>query len=455
VSEQTTLAQASTKKAVPKVHFLTFGCQMNALDSELALGRFLESGFGRAGSVEEAEVVVLNTCSVREHAEERVFSRLGELRREKERRPDLVVAVSGCLPQRVGDGVFRRSPVVDIVVGTREFPRLPDLVREVRAGRGRTSALAVEPDVEFPRNVAAHPGGPHAFVAVMRGCDLHCAFCIVPTVRGPVASREPEAIVEEVRRLVERGVREVTLLGQTVNAYGYDLGRGPAAPRLSGLLRELSRIDGLARIRLVTNHAAYLTDDLVEAIATLPKMAKYLPVPMQSGSDRVLRAMRRGYTVDLYKRRIERLRAAVPDVELSSDWIVGFPGETEEEFETSARAVEEIGFLQNFVFQYSPRPGTAAAKVDDDVPREVKRERNNRLLAVAAKVAAARHARRVGAVEEVLVEGPSAKRPGRMAGRTDRNLLVLFEGPEALAGSTARVRILASTTGYLVGTLAA
>ncbi|HET6202305.1 MAG TPA: tRNA (N6-isopentenyl adenosine(37)-C2)-methylthiotransferase MiaB [Planctomycetota bacterium] len=450
----TVFAEETTAQAVPKVHFVTFGCQMNALDSELALGRFLESGFGRAESVEEASVVVLNTCSVREHAEERVFSRLGELRREKERRPDLIVAVTGCLPQRVGEGVFRRSPVVDVVVGTREFPRLPELVREVLEGRGRTSALSEESQVEFPRNVSAHPGGPHAFVAVMRGCDLHCTFCIVPTVRGRVQSRGPGAIVEEVRRLVERGVREVTLLGQTVNSYGYDLGRGAGAPRLSGLLRALSEVEGLARIRLVTNHAAYLTDDLIEAVAELPKVVKFLPVPMQSGSDRILRSMRRGYTVGLYRRRIERLREAVPGVEMSSDWIVGFPGETEEDFAKSERALEEIGFLQNFVFKFSPRPGTDAARARDDVPEAVKRERNNRLLAIAARVAADRHRARVGEVEEVLVEGPSAKRPGRLAGRTDRNHLALFEGPAALAGTTVRVRVLASTTGCLLGALA-
>jgi len=443
-------------KALPKLHLLTFGCQMNKVDSELILGRFLEMGYEATDRLEEAGVVLLNTCSVREHAEERVYSYLGAIRKVKAERPDLVVGVVGCMAQRQGEEVFGRAPFVDVVCGTREFPRLPDLVGEVIEGRRRAIAVAEEPDVEFRRNVAAHAGGPHAFVAVMRGCDLTCTFCIVPTVRGPVQSRAPEAIVEEVRRLVdERGVKQVTLLGQTVNAYGYDRSRGPEAPRLPSLLRSLSAIEGLRRIGLVTLHAAYLTPDLIEAVADLPKVQRFLPLPAQSGSDRILRAMRRGYTVDLYRSRIDRLREAVPEIEIGSDWIVGFPGETEEDIDLSERLLEEIGFVQNFVFKFSPRPGTDAAAMADDVPESEKRRRNARLLAAAHRVAAGRMRAQVGRVVEVLVEGPSGKDPGRLLGRTSTNLAVRFEGDRSLAGTLANVRILASATGHLLGALAA
>jgi tRNA-2-methylthio-N6-dimethylallyladenosine synthase len=250
-------------------------------------------------------------------------------------------------------------------------------------------------------------------------------------------------------------VKQVTLLGQTVNAYGYDLGRGAGAPRLSSLLRSLSSIEGLARIGLVTLHAAYLTPDLIEAVAELPKVLRFLPVPAQSGSDRVLRAMRRGYTVDLYRSRIERLREAVPEIELSSDWIVGFPGETEEEVDLSERLLEEVGFVQNFVFKFSPRPGTEAASMRDDVPEAEKRARNARLLSVSHRVAAARLRARVGRVVEVLVEGPCEKDPRRLVGRTPENLAVRFEGSRALVGALVPVRVLASATGHLVGALAA
>jgi tRNA-2-methylthio-N6-dimethylallyladenosine synthase len=420
--------------AAPSLHVVTFGCQMNKYDSERVEGRFRREGWRTTERMEEADLVLFNTCSVREHAEERVWSWLGELRRAKERRPGLVIGVIGCMAQRVEDELFERAGHVDLVVGTRAFHRLPELVEDVRARRAaaetepRRLALAMEESPDAPRDGEPYAGGVHGYLTVMRGCDLNCAFCIVPTVRGRVLSRPVADVVAEARWMVAQGARAITLLGQTVNSYGEDLPEpGPGEPRgqgrggrpaLADLLDALEEVEDLARVRLITLHPSYVTPALADAIARSTKCERFLPLPAQSGSDRVLRAMRRGYTVDLYRRRVDLLRERVPDLELGSDWIVGFPGETEQDFAASEALLEEQGFAVNYVFKYSPRPGTRAAAVEDSVPEATKKERNARLLAAGERAALRRTRALLGREVEVLVESRSERDPALVKGRT-------------------------------------
>jgi tRNA-2-methylthio-N6-dimethylallyladenosine synthase len=439
----------------PSVHLVTFGCQMNKYDSELVLERFLARGYRVAEQAEQASVVLFNTCSVREHAEERVYSYLGALKDLKRERPDLVVGVVGCMAQREGAQVLKRAPLVDLVVGTREFPQLPELVDEVRAtGRPRV-AVDEGPTVEgAERPAPAAARARHAYVAVMRGCDLNCTYCIVPKTRGRVASRPAEDLLREVRSLVDQGVCEVTLLGQTVNSYGFDLpGR---ALKLAGLIDRLAEIDALERIHLVTSHPAYVTPDLIRAFAEQPKLSRYFPLPAQSGSDAVLKRMKRGYTSGGYRERVAALRAAAPDIELCSDWIVGFPGETDADFDQSEELLREIGFLHSYVFKYSPRPDTAAFAVADDVPEAVKKERNQRLLRMQEEVARQRFSRFVGRVVDARVSEVSERFPTRLAAQTRSGYQVFFEEPdaarrEALLGTSVRVQVARSTPFGLYG----
>ncbi|MEW6074357.1 MAG: tRNA (N6-isopentenyl adenosine(37)-C2)-methylthiotransferase MiaB [Planctomycetota bacterium] len=456
----------------PALHVVTFGCQMNKYDSLLVEGRFVARGWRLVEAMDEADLILFNTCSVREHAEERVYSWLGELRRAKRARPDLVLGVMGCLAQRAEEEVFARAAHVDIVCGTRQFQNLPDLVEELVARRadprsGQAAAhrlLATDPSprVTVDRSREVYTGGPAGYLAVMRGCDLSCTFCIVPAVRGRVVSRPLPEIVAEARWMVEGGARAITLLGQTVNSYGADLlappsgtPRGPGRrgrPDLADVIRALQGIDGLARIRLVTLHPAYVTASLAQALAECDKAERFLPLPAQSGSDAVLRGMKRGYTSDLYRRRVDLLRAAVPDLELSSDWIVGFPGETEEDFAASEALLAEIGFAQGFVFKYDPRPGTPAAGRADDVPAAVKKERHARLLAAAERAALLRMESWIGRTVTVLVEGGAGRRKGLLRGAGMHGLPVAFPGEESLGGATVRVRVGEASPYGLAGT---
>jgi tRNA-2-methylthio-N6-dimethylallyladenosine synthase len=458
----------------PKVHLVTFGCQMNKYDSELLAGRLSKKGYTPTAVPDDADVVALNTCSVRGGAEDRVYGRLGELKRLKRKNPNLVIAVLGCQAQREGAELLRRVPHVDLVVGTREFPRLPELVDRVRAGERPILAIDENIDVRVERNERTERS-PSAYVAVMRGCDLNCTFCVVPKTRGRVRSRDVADVVDEVRWLVADGVREVILLGQTVNSYGYDLASpteaeamgyrrvlaeggspvpqyqysaehqdstvsldAPTIPRLAELLRRLGGLPGLDRIRLVTNHVAYLDDALIAALAEVETCMPFLPIPAQHGSDRVLREMRRGYTTDLYRRRIEKLRSRIPGIELSSDWIVGFPGETDEDFEKSCAFLREMQFAQNFIFKYSPRPETAAFE-RSLVPEELVSARHARLSQIADEVQRARWGRYVGAVRPVLTER-AAETPGHSIGRTPENLEVVFP-TSAAPGEIVDVRV--------------
>jgi tRNA-2-methylthio-N6-dimethylallyladenosine synthase len=438
-----------------RLHVVTFGCQMNKYDSELVEGRFRGRGWSTTSDPSEADLVLFNTCSVREHAEERVWSWLGELKRARERRPELVVGVMGCMAQRVEEEIFRRAGHVDLVVGTRAFHRLPDLVEEIRERRvsggadRRLTALEMDSRPDLPRGGEPWTGGREGYLAVMRGCDLSCTFCIVPAVRGRVLSRPIADVVGEARWMVEQGAKVVTLLGQTVNSYGEDLpAPGPGESRRSGrqgrpgladLLRALQEIDGLERIRLITLHPAYVSEALARAIAECDKVERFLPLPAQSGSDDVLRAMKRGYTTDLYRRRADLLREHVSDIELGSDWIVGFPGESEGDFEASERFLAEQGFAVNYVFQYDPRPATKAADFADDVPAEVKRVRNNRLLRAGERAGLRRMQAQLGRALRVLAESESERRPGHLKGRSQHGLPVSFPGDPALLGSVVEV----------------
>jgi tRNA-2-methylthio-N6-dimethylallyladenosine synthase len=440
--------------AAPSLHVVTFGCQMNKYDSQLVEGRFRRHGYRLTPSLDEADVVLFNTCSVREHAEERVWSWVGELKREKEHRPDLVIGVMGCMAQRVGEELTRRSGHVDLVVGTRAFQHLPALVDQVRerreAGGGRVIDLDLDGYPDTDRRGDEYTGGRHAWLAVMRGCDLNCTFCIVPTVRGRVLSRPIDELEREARWMVDHGAQVITLLGQTVNSYGEDApAPGPGEPRLRGrqgrpsladLLYRLQEVDGLERIRLITLHPAYVTRELARSVAECPKVDRFLPLPAQSGSDRVLRAMKRGYTTDLYRRRTDLLRAEVPDLELGSDWIVGFPGETDGDFEASERFLAEQGFVVNYVFKYDPRPGTRAGDgLADDVPPEVKKERNQRLLRAGERAGLARMQAHLGRTLSVLAEGLSERHPGTLTGRSRHGLPVSFPGGEDLVGRVVTV----------------
>lgn len=424
-------------------HLRVFGCQMNFYDGELIRAAFLRRGYREADQPEHADVVLFHTCSVRENAEERVHGLLGELRRRKQENPELVIGVIGCMADREGEELFAREPHVDIVCGSRHFPHLASFVDRVRGGEERvlevgTAQVAVDQPV---RDLSGRPRAWSAHVAVMRGCDLNCTYCIVPSVRGRVESRPPEQIVDEVRRLVDDGVTEVNLLGQTVDAYGRDLPL-QQRPGLSQLLDALAEIDALLRVRLITLHPSYVDTDLAAAMARSPQFQRFLPIPLQSGSDRILRAMKRGYDTRLYRQRIDLLRNAMPDLELVSDWIVGFPGETDQDFAASEAMMKEIGFLQSYVFQYSPRPGTVAYDSLDNVAAEVKRERNMRLLELQRQIARQRSATQVGVVTDLLLEQPDRDHAHAWTGRTRQgHPCTVPDRPGYAAGQSLPVRL--------------
>ncbi len=405
-----------------------FGCQMNFYDGELIRSAFLKSGYVESQDWLTADVVLFHTCSVREHAEEKVHSLLGELRRVKKARPELVLAVIGCMADREAEDLFEREPHVSIVCGSRHFPELPQLVAEVDSGIKRVIRIGEsEQRVDQPvRELLGHPGGHSTQVAVMRGCDLACTYCIVPKVRGPVESRPVDQIIDECKRLADRGVVDISLLGQTIDAYGMDLGRSGNRPQLAHLLDEMAGIEDIKRVRLITLHPAYCNQDLADAMARSPQFHRLLPIPLQSGSDAVLKRMKRGYNLASYRKRVDMLRNAMPDLELISDWIVGFPGETDSEFEASVAAMKEFQFLQSFVFQYSPRPGTNSAEGVDDVPKQVKGERNQRLLALQQQIARGRTPLMKGCKSNLLLEEPSERHPGFWQGRISNGHFALL-----------------------------
>jgi tRNA-2-methylthio-N6-dimethylallyladenosine synthase len=420
-----------------KLHLITYGCQMNEYDSERVAGLLKSRQYELTEDEREADVILLNTCAIREKAEDKVFSKLGQLRALKQRRPDLIVGVMGCMAQLHQAAIQRRAPIVDLVFGSPAIARVGDLVEAVRQGQRPVLETGEAPLVKI---TARPPSASRlkAYVTVMEGCEKHCTFCVVPVTRGRERSHPPAAIVDEVRGLVAEGCREVTLLGQTVNAYGRDL----APPTdLAELLERVNEVAGLARIRFTTSNPYNLTPRLVAAVRDVPKVCEYFHLPLQSGSDRVLAAMNRGYTRAEYLRHVDRLRAAVPGIALSTDLIVGFPGETEADFRATLEVAEQVAYDNAFVFRYSRRPGTPAADMPDQVPPEVQAERNARLLEVTQRTAAERSRRLAGRTVEVLVDGPSKKSPGAVSGRTRCNRVVNFDGQGVAVGDLVLVVI--------------
>jgi tRNA-2-methylthio-N6-dimethylallyladenosine synthase len=438
-----------------RLYISTFGCQMNEYDSARMADILRDSaGLEMTADPERADVVLLNTCSVREKAQEKVFSHLGRWRLLKKRKPGLVIGVGGCVASQEGEGILERAPFVDLVFGPQTIHRLPAMIAALRTTRAPQVDVSFPEIEKFDRLPAPRAGGATAFVSIMEGCSRYCSFCVVPYTRGEEMSRPFDQVATEVESLVGQGVREVTLLGQNVNAF-----RGPAADGrfvdLAGLIRHVARLDGLERIRFTTSHPLEFSQSLIDAYAEVPKLANYLHLPVQSGSDRVLAAMKRGYTRLEYKQKIRKLRAVRPDISLSSDFIVGFPGETEADFRQTLELIADVGFDQSFSFIYSRRPGTPAAALPDEVPHEVKQER---LVALQAQLnGQARQISRamVGSTQRVLVEKPARRDPCQLAGRTENMRWVNFDGPGTLVDHFADVRITEAMPNSLRGRLVA
>ncbi len=433
-----------------KLYLRTFGCQMNEYDSaKIADVMRAAEGLEAAARPEDADLIVFNTCSVREKAQEKVFADLGRVKHLKRARPGLMIAVGGCVASQEGAGIVARSPFVDVVFGPQTLHRLPDLLER----RRRTGAAQVDvsfPEIEkFDHLPPARVAGPRAFVSIMEGCSKYCSFCVVPYTRGEEVSRPFADIVAEIAGLAERGVKEVTLLGQNVNAWRGDIG-GERAD-FAELLRYACEM--LDRVRYTTSHPKEFTQRLIDAHRDLPRLAPHVHLPVQSGSDRVLAAMKRGYTALEYRSIARRLRLACPGLSLTSDFIVGFPGETESDFAATLRLAREAGFDDAFSFLYSARPGTPAAELPDEVTKEEKLLRLRRLQAQLEAQARAVAEAMVGTVERVLVEGPAKKSPAELAGRTGNNRIVNFPGEPELIGRWAPVRITAAKTHSLRGEL--
>lgn len=477
-----------------ETYFLeTFGCQMNVLDSELVAGLMHELGLRRVDSSRDADVVLFNTCSVRQHAEDKVLSRLGQLRAHKRCRPHAVIGVLGCMAERQRESLLVASPHVDLLCGPGELFRLPGLLEEVWTRQAQVTALAgsrsrrtevlkraLEYDsveaLDMSRRIDRGDSVLQSYVRVQRGCDKFCTYCVVPFVRGPERSRPPENIVAECRHLAERGCREVTLLGQTVNSYAHP--EGDRAVRFAELLERVHAVAGLDRIRFVTSFPADWDEDIFRVMRDHPRVCPYLHIPAQSGSDRMLKAMKRGYTAAEYLRLMETARKYIPDIALAGDFIVGFPGEREADFQATVDLVRQAEYKSIFVFKYSPRPGTAADRgKPDDVPSEVKAARNNALLAVQNEISLKHKQRLVGQSVEVLVEGYSkaARRlrnandtdsddgdvasgirasTNQLIGRTPHDLITVFDGHEEHIGALVRVRVESASPLTMFGRIA-
>ncbi|WP_145108718.1 tRNA (N6-isopentenyl adenosine(37)-C2)-methylthiotransferase MiaB [Cereibacter sediminicola] len=426
-----------------KLFIKTYGCQMNVYDSERMAEALGAKGYVLTEVAEEADMVLLNTCHIREKAAEKVYSDLGRLRPLKVARPDLKIGVAGCVAQAEGEEILRRMPLVDLVVGPQSYHRLPDMLERTEGGARVIDTDFPEEDKfdHLPERKATR--GPTAFLTVQEGCDKFCAFCVVPYTRGAEVSRPFARLMGEARALVEKGVREITLLGQNVNAWSND-GRG-----LGGLIRELARIDGLERLRYTTSHPNDMADDLIEAHGQEPKLMPYLHLPVQSGSDRILKAMNRKHTAEQYLRLVERIRAARPDILLTSDFIVGFPGETDADFEATLALIRAVGFGSAFSFKYSARPGTPAAE-KPELPAELCDARLQTLQALLGEQQRAAQAAMVGHELGVLYE-KAGRLPGQMVGKSDYLHAVHVEDPGARPGDLVRVRITASGPNSLAG----
>ncbi len=427
-----------------KVYLETYGCQMNEYDSKMIRAMLAEAGHAATRDPSTADAVIVNTCAVRERAERRVIGRLRHLRGLM--RPNAVLGVIGCVAQRLGDELTRIVPGIDFVVGTDRYADLPRALETASAG---SRLVATTPDATEryePRPLATE-AALCEFVSVMRGCDNYCSYCIVPYVRGRERSRPAERVVEEVRRLVELGARDVTLVGQNVNSYS------DGVVDFAKLLRLVNDVPGLARLRFTTSHPKDLTDAIIDAVAELPQVCEHIHLPVQSGSNAVLAAMNRGYTREAYVDLVRRIRERVPGVALTTDIIVGFPGETDEHFEETLSLLKEVRFDSAFMFRYSVREGTSAARLTDDVPEETKIARLTRTIDLQKRITAELNRALVGTTLEVLVEGPSEKDPARLFGRTRTGKAVVFTGPSVLQSKLVQVRIVDASAWTLHGEL--
>jgi tRNA-2-methylthio-N6-dimethylallyladenosine synthase len=473
-----------------RLYIATVGCQMNVLDSELVAASLLDAGYELVHSPWRADTILFNTCSVRQHAEDKIYSALGRLKHVKAERPQTIIGVLGCMAQKDREKIFRRAPHVDLVVGPGQLGQLPLLLERVAAGKGPQIEIsldrkagprqAVESSfVRFDRsrNVVARAARHQAMVRIMLGCDKFCTYCIVPSVRGPEQCRAPDEIEAEVRELADQGCLEATLIGQTVNSYKSRA--GGRTLHLADLLERLDAIDGVRRQRFVTNHPRHTTPELLQAVRDVPKVCPYLHIPAQSGSDRILQRMERGYTVEQYREMLARIRETIPHAAVTSDFIVGFCGETEEDFQETADLVRDGRFKNSFIFKYSPRPGTKAAELyADDVPDEVKRRRNNELLGLQDAISEEENRPFLGRTVEILVEGPSktskkhaakggmatsswpcsshahegvGMAPVQLTGRTVCDRIVVFDGPPGLIGRIVPVEIVRTGAFTLFG----
>lgn len=443
-----------------KIYIKTYGCQMNERDSEALAGMLAARGHELAASEDAADVLIFNTCSVRDQAERKAVGKVGFMKKLKEKNPGLLIGIIGCMAQRRGDALFTTLPHLDFVVGTGELHTLPDLVESLAAERRQVAAVRESNDVLT--GMGEHHLGENdccAEIAITRGCNRFCTYCIVPYVRGREISREAEDVLAEARMLASRGIREILLLGQNVAAYGLNGDTNPPAPEHSpfaDLLVELAKIEGLERIRFTSPYPSYFNAKLIRTIAATPKVCRNIHLPLQSGSDRILKAMNRQYTADSYWAIVSQLKQAMPEITFSTDVIVGFPGETDEDFRMTRELMNRVGFDNSFIFKYSPRPGTRGAKLEDTVPQRVKEERNQLLLADLAERAKRNIDALVGSEQRVLVEGVSRRMAERWTGRTDGNRTVNFEPvPGLKPGMMVTVEILRAGAVSLFGRIKA
>jgi len=465
-----------------RLYIETVGCQMNMLDSELVVAALRQDGYQLIDNPRDADTILFNTCSVREHAEHKIYSALGRLKYSKQNRPQRVIGVMGCMAQKDQDLIFTRAPHVDLVVGTGQLAEIPQMIRAARASEKRDHQKAVSlsrkagsrlevadsfQSYDPLRDPEMRPTPFQAFVRIMIGCDKFCTYCVVPATRGPEQSRAPSHIMKEVRVLADQGVREVTLLGQTVNSYRHT--ENGQLYRLSDLMYLIDQVEGIERIRFVTSFPKDMTDDLLQAVRDIPKAVKYLHVPAQSGCNEVLKRMKRGYTVGDYREMMDRIQAAMPRCSVSSDFIVGFCGESEESFQKSMDLIRDCRFKNSFIFKYSKRDGTRAFEMfEDDIPEDVKRRRNNEMLDLQNAISAEDNAEFIGSSVSVLVEGPSkaALKSGRdsaasdgslaqqLMGRSECDRIVVFQGNPRLVGSTVEVSVSDCTSTTLIGEIA-
>jgi len=421
-----------------KLYLETFGCQMNVSDSEKIVGLMQGIGYVETQTAAQADLILLNTCSIRAKAEQKVYGHLGKFKSLKDGKPELIIGVGGCVAQQEGEKLLKRAPFVNLVFGTHNLHQLQEMVRGAESGRRSSATDFIDDEARFDLFLPeGRSGGVSRFVTVMQGCDNFCAYCIVPHVRGREISRSAEKILDEVRQLVAAGVTEVTLLGQNVNSYA---AKNPGEPDFPGLLRQVAAVDGLERLRFTTSHPKDMSQRLIDCFAEIPKLAPHIHLPAQSGSDRVLRGMNRGYTAEQYLAKVAALKAVCPGIQFTGDMIVGFPGETEEDFQATLELMEEVQYADLFSFIYSARPGTAAAKLQDLTAADQKQARLERLQQLQKKVTLERNQSLVGSVQQVLVEGLSSSGEC-LFGRTGGNRATLLDGDPALAGRLVEVKV--------------